>query len=278
MKDNDMIEINILMKRKGFLYLKKTNLPVIRLVLAFLFVFFLYSCKSNSVKRDIVGNLTKEVLLSNSSFDTYTVNTKKSELAFFFKTTGGDRFGSLGKLKKYLEKNSKELIFATNGGIYNANFDPLGLFVENGREVFPLNMKDGKGNFFMAPNGIFLITREQEAYIIKREDYSKFKDKVFLAIQSGPMLLIDGTINSNFTRVSDSKFIRSGVGIINSSEIIFAISNEPVNFYIFALLFKDKLKCQNALFLDGAISKMYLPASKRYQLDGDFGVIIGIIN
>jgi uncharacterized protein YigE (DUF2233 family) len=34
----------------------------------------------------------------------------------------------------------------------------------------------------------------------------------------------------------------------------------------------------NALYLDGVVSRMYLPEKKWEQLDGDFGVIIGVLN
>lgn len=42
------------------------------------------------------------------------------------------------------------------------------------------------------------------------------------------------------------------------------------------MMFKDKLHCKDALYLDGAISKMYLPELGRYDLGGDFGAIIGV--
>ena len=60
----------------------------------------------------------------------------------------------------------------------------------------------------------------------------------------------------------------------DSGKIIFAISNQSVNFYTFAALFNERLNCPNALFLDGAISKMYAPAIHRLDLDGNLGPFV----
>jgi uncharacterized protein YigE (DUF2233 family) len=53
------------------------------------------------------------------------------------------------------------------------------------------------------------------------------------------------------------------------------MSKEAINFYEFAKYFKS-LGCQNALYLDGFVSKTYLPEKKWIQTDGDFGVIIAV--
>lgn len=34
--------------------------------------------------------------------------------------------------------------------------------------------------------------------------------------------------------------------------------------------------CKNALFLDGYVSRTYMPSKKIYQTDGNFTVIIGV--
>jgi uncharacterized protein YigE (DUF2233 family) len=35
--------------------------------------------------------------------------------------------------------------------------------------------------------------------------------------------------------------------------------------------------CRNALYLDGFVSRCYLPEKNLTQLDGDFGVMIGVV-
>lgn len=42
------------------------------------------------------------------------------------------------------------------------------------------------------------------------------------------------------------------------------------------LNFSKKKGCKNALYLDGFVSRTYLPEKNWSQLDGNFGVIIGV--
>jgi uncharacterized protein YigE (DUF2233 family) len=35
--------------------------------------------------------------------------------------------------------------------------------------------------------------------------------------------------------------------------------------------------CKNALYLDGFVSRMYLPSKNIEQMDGKFGVMIGVV-
>jgi uncharacterized protein YigE (DUF2233 family) len=88
---------------------------------------------------------------------------------------------------------------------------------------------------------------------------------------------VNGDINPNFKKGSTNVNIRSGVGYMSSSKVVFIISNEEINFYDFAKVFKDCFGCTDALYLDGAISQMYLPEIGRYDSGGNFGGIIGII-
>jgi prepilin-type processing-associated H-X9-DG protein len=68
--------------------------------------------------------------------------------------------------------------------------------------------------------------------------------------------------------------VRNGVGILPDGKLIFAISKDKINFYDFANYFK-KLGYKNALYLDGSVSKTYLPKKNWNSIKGNFGVIIG---
>ena len=96
------------------------------------------------------------------------------------------------------------------------------------------------------------------------------------ATQSGPMLLINGEIHPAFREGSTNTFVRNGVGVIEDHKIVCAISKQLVNFFDFAMLFKEKFGCKDALYLDGVISKMYSPALNRNNLDGTLGPILAI--
>ncbi len=193
----------------------------------------------------------------------------------------GEKFHSLGNLKQHLAHKDEELIFATNGGMYLPPYDsePQGLYVENTWKRNPLNLRGSEKllNFYMKPNGVFLLS-DKGAKVIESSQYPTLEEKeiVQYATQSGPMLVIGGQLHPKFNEDSSSTYIRSGVGMINDTHLVFAISNERVNFWTFAMLFKEKLACANALYLDGAISQMYLPELNRQELGGDFGVIIGV--
>ena len=75
-------------------------------------------------------------------------------------------------------------------------------------------------------------------------------------------------------RASVNKKLRSGVGLISSKKVVFIISEGEVNFYDFAVLFKSVFNCQNALFLDGAISMMYLRDKLPNEIGGHFCTLI----
>ncbi|MBO9659691.1 MAG: phosphodiester glycosidase family protein, partial [Chitinophagaceae bacterium] len=102
------------------------------------------------------------------------------------------------------------------------------------------------------------------------------KTKITYATQSGPMLITNGVINRAFDPQSKNLNLRSGVGILPNGNIVFAITqSNQTNFFTFASAFK-RLGCDNALFLDGAISRMYLKDTRPGDLGGDFGAIISV--
>jgi uncharacterized protein YigE (DUF2233 family) len=53
------------------------------------------------------------------------------------------------------------------------------------------------------------------------------------------------------------------------------MSKERINLYDFATYFKDA-GCKNALYLDGFVSRAYLPAKQWVQTDGAFGAMFGV--
>lgn len=210
----------------------------------------------------------------DETFATFAVDPHKTSIEFFLRDDAGSYFRSIENLKSYVERNGNRLRFAMNGGMYQEDNKPLGLFIENQKTITPLNTREASGNFYLKPNGVFYITTDKRAFISRTEDF-RDDGQIRFATQSGPMLLVVGEINAEFARDSDNVHIRNGVCVTQDNRIIFAISKKRVNFYEFAEHFK-KLNCVNALYLDGFVSRMYLPEQKIEQLDGDFGVIIGI--
>ena len=130
------------------------------------------------------------------------------------------------------------------------------------------------GNFYLKPNGVFYLTKDKKAAICQTTDFQASNEIIF-ATQSGPLLLLNGAIHPAFRQGSPNVTIRSGVGILPDGKVIFAMSKTPMNFYDFAEYFKNR-GCQNALYLDGFVSRTYLPEKDWAQTDGNFGVIIGV--
>jgi uncharacterized protein YigE (DUF2233 family) len=211
----------------------------------------------------------------DSRFISFTVDPKTSDIELFWKNDKSEIIKNFQNLKNFIENKGKHLRFAMNAGMFMEDYSPLGLFVQKQKTIRKLNTATGTTNFYMKPNGVFYITTNKIARICKTSAYAD-DGTVNFATQSGPMVLIDGNINSEFKKGSQNINIRNGVGILPNNRVIFVISIDLVNFFDFAEYFKNK-GCTNALYLDGAVSEMYLPEKNWKQMDGDFGVIIGIV-
>ena len=213
-------------------------------------------------------------LTEDERFVSYIVNPKKQNLEFFWKNERGEHFKNAENLISWLKSKNKKLLFSTNGGMYKKDNSPQGLYIENTIIKSEIDTSNGKGNFYLKPNGVFYLTTEKNPIICKTEDFVN-NVKIKYATQSGPMLVIDGEIHTAFKKNSTNLNIRNGVGILPNNQIVFAISKKEINFYDFAEYFKN-LGCKNALYLDGFVSRTYLPEKNWKQIDGNFGVIIGV--
>ncbi|OJV52131.1 MAG: hypothetical protein BGO31_08235 [Bacteroidetes bacterium 43-16] len=199
---------------------------------------------------------------------------KPAVVQLFWKAEDGHIFRNFDSLDQWLSvKQKQQLVFAMNGGMYMEDNSPLGLYIEQGKTLRKLNKANGRGNFYMKPNGVFYITDKGTAHITTRETFKAAGVK--FATQSGPMVLVDGVINPTLNKGSENVNIRNGVGILPNGDCIFMMSRGLINFYDFALFFKEK-GCKYALYLDGAISQTYLPEQSYAYKGGNFGVIIAV--
>lgn len=152
-------------------------------------------------------------------------------------------------VQNLLSKDSSFLLL--NACITDSICDPLGLFVDNYRIEKQVNYNNGNGNFYLKPNGLFLVTDSE----IRITESSQIKDfsRVRLGIQSGPLLLDNGSVNSSFNINSVNKKIRLGVGVFSKKSedyLVFIKSEDEINFYDFSMIFQNKFKCKNALCLE----------------------------
>jgi len=207
----------------------------------------------------------------------HTVDPHSTDLKMFWKNEKDTRYKNAQGLKSELDSLGKTLKFCVNAGMFNPKFAPAGLYIENGVKIKEINrVEKAKGNFHLVPNGVFLIKDDRSCQVIQTSEYKSDKNVNF-ATQSGPMLIINGAYHPKFNEGSSNLNIRNGVGILPNGHVLFAMSTEPINFYDFATFFKIN-GCENALYLDGVISRTYLPEKGALDLKGNFGVLIGEVD
>ncbi len=165
----------------------------------------------------------------------------------------------------YDSLSKKGLFFLISAGSVDSNCNLLGLYISDRQKKADINLQDGSGNFFLKPNG-FIGFSEKEVVIKNATDFS-VNDDYTTAIQNGPMLISNNTINGNFKKASPNRNKRTGVGIFSKNGenyLVFATSLMPVNFYQFASFFADKYACTDALTLEGGVNcSFHLPSGKK---------------
>lgn len=196
-----------------------------------------------------------QVRVRDVEYRVVELDPKQVELKLYWKKPDGSAFETLTAVREHIGKN---FIFATNSGIYAKDWTPLGLHIERGQTLRRLNRsRASSGNFFVQPNGVFFLIAGG-ARILATEDFAKANPSAMEAAQSGPLLLRRGVVNSRFHHRSENLKLRSGVGVSSGGHVFFAASESAVSFYDFAQLFKNKLRCTDALYLDGTISAMLI--------------------
>ncbi len=204
----------------------------------------------------------------------YTVQPSHDSITMHWQNSAGNNIRDLATLNKTLLASGRQVQFLMNGGMFTKEETPLGLYIENGKIRQPLDLKTGVGNFYMQPNGVFYLDQQQQGKIVESHAFV-MGPKIVYATQSGPMLLQNGEINHVFNPNSQHLQIRNGVGVKSNGEVVLAMSKAPVSFYQFAQFFQ-KLGYQQALYLDGFVSRAYAPEQNWQQTDGNFAVMIAV--
>lgn len=184
---------------------------------------------------------------------------------------------SFAALEQQLGPRTARLRFAMNAGMYGEDGNPIGLYVEDGRERRAINRKRGPGNFHMAPNGVFTVAADGRVAVLPSGSY-RSASRPRWATQSGPMLVIDRRLHPSIQDNGPSLHVRNGVGVDSADTAWFVISNDAVSFGRMARFFRDVLGCPNALYLDGSVSSLWdRPAGRR---DGrtDLGPLVMVFD
>jgi uncharacterized protein YigE (DUF2233 family) len=220
-----------------------------------------------------------------ASYIVCSFDMARDDVRLFWRYGEGEPYRTFHVLATDLEAEGKTLKFAMNGGMYGEGFAPIGLYVEDGRELVPANTTtiEGMGsavpNFYKKPNGVFYISGG-EAGVMETAAFLATRPDAAFATQSGPMLVVDGAIHPAFIEDSSDRKPRNGVCASSPTEVHFALADEWVNFHAFARFFRDGLGCENALFLDGGSAPgIYAPELQRNDAPGHggYGPIIGVV-
>lgn len=203
------------------------------------------------------------------------IDLRQSDLRLFWQDDAGTPYRSFAAIEIALAAEGAELGVAMNAGMFDADYAPIGLYVEDGATLVDANTNQGYGNFHLLPNGVFYWSGDT-AGIMETNLFLAERPLTDYATQSGPMLLIDGEVHPRFLPDSDSFKIRNGVGILDEHRVAFAIAEQPVTFWDFALMFRDALGSRNALYLDGSVSSLRAPELGRPG-GGRFGPILAVV-
>lgn len=233
------------------------------LLFLFTFLVFVFAAaaqdKSGDFELSAVNNSTifKTATFNGKRYFVCEIDPAKYNIELFNKLDDKNKQYRLSKIDSV---KGEKLVLIVNGGMFQEDLRPLGLYISAGKSYMRI-IRDttGYGNFYMQPNGIFLIDKNNKAQVVTTKNYTPQKYPATLATQSGPMLVTKGVINNNFRQGSTNLLIRNGVGVNKNGKVVFVTSDDFVNFYDFAELYRDHLGCSNALYLDGVVSQYYAP-------------------
>ena len=160
-------------------------------------------------------------------------------------------------------RDESAIAFVMNGGMYDDNLRPLGYFVEDANRLKELDRSEGEGNFYLKPNGVFFGSNGVWRVIETDTFLRTIGTRPQFGTQSGPMLVINGQLHPEIQDNGPSKATRNGVGVDAEGKAHFVIANAPLSFGQLARYFRDEVGASNALYLDGNISSLWVPATGR---------------
>lgn len=207
-----------------------------------------------------------QAVFEGESFTVCAFDARVQEVRLAWRDADAKPYRSLPALAR--DVPAARVAFAMNGGMFDADGSPIGLYIENGDQLHAVSTTDGPGNFHLKPNGIFWVDAAGDPHVSATEAYLAEAPDPLWATQSGPMLVIDGAMHPAFSDDGTSRFVRNGVGVVGEHAARFVISDRPVSFGKLARFFRDELKSENALYLDGTVSSLWAPSLQR--MDGGF--------
>lgn len=236
----------------------------------FLFLLALLLSACGAVERPACHAQTFE----GARFTVCRVDTQRDDVRLMAFGASGAPLRSFDAVAAVLGQDVRRVRFAMNAGMFDPAGRPIGLYVEEGRELKPINLREGPGNFHMLPNGVFSVDPDGVVHVETSPAFAARGGAPRYATQSGPMLVIEGRLHPAIRDDGPSRLIRNGVGVRGARLAIFVISEDPVSFGRLARFFRDELGCRDALFLDGSVSSLWAPALQRRDAGAPLGPMV----
>ena len=218
------------------------------------------------VWQDAQGGKETRFVHKNVSYYAFSPRQAK-QIALYWQDEAGKNYYSFRSVMKQAKKQGKNIVMLTNGAIYDQEFRPAGLWIEQGKLLKKVNRNKAKGNFHIEPAAVFYILGNQ-AKLVSLDTWEKQNIQADYALQAAPMLLIAGKINLRFRPKIYSPYSRNGLCTTRDNQVYFVITDtdktpqdDLPNFYDFAESLQ-KLGCHQAVYLDGSISHLW---SKNYS-------------
>jgi len=213
---------------------------------------------SSSISQQKTGKYT----YNGNSYSCIKIKLTPKNIAKFFIIENNNKIPHNEFLNSNNFNHDEQLLSTTS--IVDPKGMPVGLYVNNYKEIKPTNKGNGQGNFYLKPNGAFLIM-DDKITVCETSEIHQYNN-IKYGVQSGPMLIHNGIINHQFNQNSKNKYIRSAVGMSTNNKgeefIIFALSDSKVSFYDFSEFFLNKFKCDEVLNIESSrpiLSIPYLP-------------------
>ncbi len=235
------------------------------------------SVQSGGDEAEELASPCEPVIFEDTPFTHCTADPARHAVGMDLAPEGSDP--PYRSLTAFADTAPASVIFAMNGGMYDAEGQPIGYYVEDGRRLAVLNQNEGPGNFHLLPNGVFFGEANGPWRVLDTESFAEdIEDRPQFATQSGPMLVIGGELHPGIDPDGTSHKLRNAVGVDASGRAHFLISEAPVSFGKLARYYRDVLNVDNALFLDGSVSQIWDPANDRLDTGPQIGPLIVVRN
>ena len=176
----------------------------------------------------------------------------------------GDGIRSYAQAGDVLRRRGQRMLLATNGGLFADQ--PIGLHVEDGRVVRPLNLDASPpagqlpGNFYYLPNAVLWQDRAGAVHLRDSRRMRGRTAEVRDGLQSGPALLLDGAMHrvARPPNRGVAHANRSAACVTGPHELVIVFVPRPSTFPQLAR-FLSRLGCRDAVFLDGNVPGLLVP-------------------